>query len=587
MATSDLPLYKTIAPVTTNLFQNVTLRGNVSVFNTESYLNVPYAHNPVRWTPPKRYSSAQHYISVFKPSADTLELDCTKYGPRAPQDMSDSTLHWVLAPWFPRLSNMRYHEEEHALQLNIYKPAGVVKDLPVLVYVHGGGFVNGDNSSEFDGTMLVRRSVELGKPIIVVSANYRLNVLGYFLSPELEKEQGFVSPNFGLLDQRAALVWIQQFIGIFGGDKTNVTFSGESAGAMSCMVLAQQPEHNFDDNDAIFKNVISLSAPALKLKSQVEMISLYEYLLANSRYTPEKGSALDYLRTIPFDKIVKMKAKGIGPVAAEPVLFQKGYDQTYTDSKPASWVKGMMLGTAYHETSFFSIGLGGWRDKTAGELYTKWENAVKELPPSVATTIADAYGISKPTDDSETSWSKIAGPLMMIASDTLFDVHNYDRAIDCAGTSTKAYLFQLKQTDPFKSSVMNGWSCHSWTIPFLLCTTSVARKWLKDSVKNMSLTTQDTIDEFFAQHECLCEQDEIELQAGADAMTERVVKFMYGVEPWSEFNAEGHKSFVIDGVRSGEVDDDMRRRRGGRWFAWDRLDEEAKAGILKIVGLIR
>lgn len=101
--------------------------------------------------------------------------------------------------------------------------------LPVLVFIHGGGYAIGGNSwPQYDFSRLVRLAASLGKPIVGVNINYRLGAAGFLTSPEM-RAAGY-RPNNGLTDQRTALRWVRKYIGGFGGDADNVTVMGESAG---------------------------------------------------------------------------------------------------------------------------------------------------------------------------------------------------------------------------------------------------------------------------------------------------------------------------------------------------------------------
>jgi len=128
---------------------------------------------------------------------------------------------------------------EDCLFLNIWTPAKKATDnLPVLVYMHGGGFTEGSGSiAVYDGEELAK------KGIIVVTINYRLGLLGFFTHPELSAESpNHVSGNYGLLDMVAALQWIQDNIAAFGGDPERVTIAGQSAGAMGVHALIASPQ---------------------------------------------------------------------------------------------------------------------------------------------------------------------------------------------------------------------------------------------------------------------------------------------------------------------------------------------------------
>lgn len=125
--------------------------------------------------------------------------------------------------------------DEDCLTLNVWTPARETKArLPVMVWVHGGGFVFG--SGEIKGEVLAQRGV------VVVSFNYRLGVLGFLAHPALARESPRRSSgNYGLLDQIAALRWVQRNIAAFGGDPSNVTIFGESAGGSSVCLLLVSP----------------------------------------------------------------------------------------------------------------------------------------------------------------------------------------------------------------------------------------------------------------------------------------------------------------------------------------------------------
>jgi para-nitrobenzyl esterase len=127
---------------------------------------------------------------------------------------------------------------EDCLYLNVWTPAErPSQKLPVLYWIHGGGFVLGAASQPlYDGEALAR----LG--CVVVSINYRLGLFGFLAHPALSQESpGKVSGNYGLLDQIEGLRWVQRNIAAFGGDPERVTIFGESAGGMSVLGLMVSP----------------------------------------------------------------------------------------------------------------------------------------------------------------------------------------------------------------------------------------------------------------------------------------------------------------------------------------------------------
>lgn len=148
---------------------------------------------------------------------------------------------------------------EDCLTLNIWAPESM-KDAPVIVWIHGGALATGySHEGMYDGAKLAARGA------IVVSINYRLGVLGYMAHPGLSAESpDGVSGNYGLLDQIAALEWVKTNIGAFGGDATNVTIAGESAGALSVMYLMASPKARGLFHKAIAQSAYMISTPSLK-----------------------------------------------------------------------------------------------------------------------------------------------------------------------------------------------------------------------------------------------------------------------------------------------------------------------------------
>jgi para-nitrobenzyl esterase len=184
-----------------------------------SFKGLPFAQPPVgdlRWREPQ---AVKDWTGVRK--ADT-------FGPACVQRLSPAADYWL------RGDGM----SEDCLYLNVWTPAKTgAEKLPVLVYIFGGGFQNGDGSEpRYDGENMARHG------IVAVSLNYRTNLFGFFVHPELTKESPHhASGNYGLLDQVAALRWVQKNIAAFGGDPKRVTIAGESAGSISVSALMASP----------------------------------------------------------------------------------------------------------------------------------------------------------------------------------------------------------------------------------------------------------------------------------------------------------------------------------------------------------
>jgi para-nitrobenzyl esterase len=194
-----------------------TLDGKTSG-SVRAFLGIPYAAPPVgelRWKPP---APAANWTGV---------RSATEFGSRCMQGRIYSDMVFR----DPGIS-------EDCLTLNVWTSAPSAEaKLPVMVWIHGGGFIAGASSEpRQDGEALARRGV------VVVSMNYRLSIFGFLVLPELAAESHRkASGNYGLLDQVAALEWVHRNIAAFGGDPDNVTIFGESAGSFSVSALMASP----------------------------------------------------------------------------------------------------------------------------------------------------------------------------------------------------------------------------------------------------------------------------------------------------------------------------------------------------------
>lgn len=187
------------------------LRG-ISQSGENRFLGIPYAAPPLgvlRWMPPQPRGKWQGLLNAIQ------------FGSICPQTFADPN---------------KVVGDEDCLFLNIYTPKGDSNDqnqeggdgdgLPVMVWIHGGGYSNG-SGSETDPSLLVDSG-----HVIVVTINYRLDVLGFFAQSALDAE-GHPNANYGLMDQQFALKWVRRNIKAFGGDPNRVTIFGQSAGGQS------------------------------------------------------------------------------------------------------------------------------------------------------------------------------------------------------------------------------------------------------------------------------------------------------------------------------------------------------------------
>lgn len=181
---------------------------------------------------------------------------------------------------------------EDCLFLNVWTPSlDTSARQPVMVWIHGGAYVIGaSNLPVYDGAALAQKGA------VVVNFNYRLGQLGFFAHPALEAERPNGPMNFGLLDQIAALKWVQRNIAAFGGDPDNVTIFGESAGAQSVLALMVSPPAR-----GLFHKAIAQSSYGLPEFTRTQAISL-GVNIADALSLSGASATLDALRAVPADQ---------------------------------------------------------------------------------------------------------------------------------------------------------------------------------------------------------------------------------------------------------------------------------------------
>ena len=192
------------------------------------FRGIPYAAPPVgelRWRapePPEKWGGVR--------VADTYgSIACQSVPGSRPEEFWTREIH---------PTGQEFEMSEDCLYLNIYTTARTGKEkLPVLIYIHGGGFKGGyPYEVEFDWEHMAK------KGIVAVSIAYRLGVLGFLAHPWLSEESpDEAKGNYGTLDQLAALKWVKRNIAAFGGDPDKITIAGQSAGAMSVQNLMTSP----------------------------------------------------------------------------------------------------------------------------------------------------------------------------------------------------------------------------------------------------------------------------------------------------------------------------------------------------------
>jgi para-nitrobenzyl esterase len=247
-----------------------------------SFKGIPFAAPPVgelRWKAPQPVVA---WDGVRK---------CEAFGPECPQASYPTSSMYFSPP---------QKQSEDCLYLNVWTAARSGERRPVMVWIHGGALTRGSGANRvYDGTALAKKGV------VLVTINYRLGPLGYLAHPELTSESPqHSSGNYGVLDQIAALKWVQKNIAAFGGDSSRVTIFGESAGSWSVNILVATPLAK-----GLFHRAIGESGgqfgPGTYLKEDRDKLPSAEKI--GAAFAKAVGaSSLKELRALPAEKIIEV-----------------------------------------------------------------------------------------------------------------------------------------------------------------------------------------------------------------------------------------------------------------------------------------
>ena len=303
------------------------------------YRNVPFAAAPIgalRWAPPAPVK------------AWTGVRDAVKVGPSCPQPMS--------ADGSPNGGGANGPMNEDCLELNVYTPIKA-KAAPVMVWIHGGSHRTGAGWV-YDGTNFARDGV------ILVAINYRLGPLGYFAHPALTAaaKPGEAVGNYGLMDQIAALKWVQRNIKAFGGDPKNVTVFGESAGGMSTLAILATPSANGLYAKAIVESGGGWFPPTTLALREVEGLKATKVLDATTA---------DQLRVVPAADLIAKIGGNFGP---------------FTDGKLMTMTASQAFATGKAADVPLIIGSNSGEDSLMGP----WNpNMAAAIPPAARSVYVD------------------------------------------------------------------------------------------------------------------------------------------------------------------------------------------------------
>lgn len=309
--------------------------------SVEVFAGIPYAKPPVgelRWKEPQ------------PPEPWEGVRVCDTFAPMSMQTRN--------SPIFDSLSEIAvYHTfritpddnwiapmSEDSLYLNVWKPAGEVSGLPVLVYVHGGSLTSGQAwYDQYNGEAIAREGV------VVVNFAYRLNVFGFYANEALAAESpNGTTGNYGLLDQIQALKWVQQNISAFGGDPNQVTLAGESAGASCVNALCVSPL-----SKGLFQRAIAESS-GVTAKVPYHTFRTLESALKMGRDIQAEFQAADLaaLRAVPAEDLVRTKFTNSAMTVDGWAITEQPY---LTYEKGENHETALLQGYNVHEADLFAM----------------------------------------------------------------------------------------------------------------------------------------------------------------------------------------------------------------------------------------
>jgi len=403
---------------------------------------IPFAQPPVkelRWREPQPVPAWKGVRDATRPSAS-----CTQ------PSLGTGRFLKPLA----RLYGVAYNPapvdiSEDCLYLNVWTPEWPAKgSIPVMVWIHGGSNVIGSGGEPaYDGAALARRGV------VVVTINYRLGILGFFAHPELTRESPHhASGNYGLLDQIAALQWVQQNIMRFGGDPKNVTVFGESAGSTNAGLLLASPLAV-----GLFHRVILESGPVLSLAHHPAPLEKGEQFGEAVGRSLRGAGNLQKLRETPPEKVVEA-AREVTSHVSDPGYVLDGW--LLRESPAKIFAEGrqlpvdLMIGNNGREISVFrgsaseNSGLGGDAVKATIRLFYGGE----------ASIVAGLYVVDNALRRTEAADAWI--------NDVVCACPEMAMSALQAGIGRRAYVYQFLRSIPGKGQKTLG-SFHSLELPYV------------------------------------------------------------------------------------------------------------------------
>jgi para-nitrobenzyl esterase len=351
-------------------------------------------------------------------------------------------------------------QSEDCLYLNIFTPSPHGSGLPVMVFLHGGGFVSGSASSAlYAGDALA------GEGAVLVTVGYRLGALGWLAHPSLARsgEEAGSWANFGLQDQILALQWVRENAAAFGGDPDNVTIFGESAGAMCVAALLASPLAS-----SLFRRAIIQSGGAVARGVEPAAAIADDYAMEIGLPELSRDALLD----LPAEQLLTAQSALTRRYEAASLVFQPVVDEAVLPSHPAAIIASgtrrpveLVIGTNHDEWRLWTWSSASMRqlDERGLERLVRRQFSAAGIGDRLeAREVIDLY---RSTVGSALAPSDI---YCAIATDWAFRVPSTRLATahSRAGNRVFSYLFDWES--PFAAGALGA--CHALELPFVFGT---------------------------------------------------------------------------------------------------------------------
>ncbi len=396
------------------------IAGSTGKTGIHIFKGIPFAAPPVgelRWKAPQPVAP---WEGVKK---------CTVFGPSPMQGDPVPFSMWTAEFLIPKEPI-----SEDCLYLNVWSGASSSNEkMPVLVWIYGGGFSSGGAACPiYDGEAVA------AKGIVFVSMNYRVGIFGFFAHPDLSKESGS-SGNYGLMDQIAALGWVKRNIASFGGDPSNVTIAGQSAGSFSVNCLVASPMAK-----GLFNKAIAQSGASF----------VSDRLSTPLKEAEEKGRALaarlgvgsvNELRAIPASELLK-KANWMSAPVIDGKVMVASIDDVFKNRKE-------------NDVAL----LTGW-NQDEGLLFGPVQNAEnyrKQLNARFGSRADNVLEYYPAKDDAQAARSQLD-----LSRDEIFGVQQYVWASIQSSRNKKVYVYRFTRKVPARGEYVKYGAFHTGEVPY-------------------------------------------------------------------------------------------------------------------------